>query len=126
MTIGAENLYSEYKGNVVALALDVLRGKLQPHRFVDELRGGVMKWTCEGSVRGSCGINHRSHDAAMKCCERDHASIRRAYPSTFPTRAYSDRHPVPGSRGPGGPSRGPSGQTPERNSPPLSERSIAG
>lgn len=54
-----------------------------------------MKWTCEGSVRGSCGIQHRSYEAAQKCCERDQTKVRSAYPSQFPTRAYSDRAPVP-------------------------------
>lgn len=53
-----------------------------------------MKYTCIGSVRGSCGINHRSFETAKQCCQRDHDSVRRVYPSAFPTRAYSDRHVV--------------------------------
>lgn len=28
-------------------------------------------WTCEGQVRGSCGIRHRTLEAAVRCCERD-------------------------------------------------------
>ena len=51
-------------------------------------------WTCEGSVRGGCSIKHRSEAAAVKCCEKDQRDIRRAYPGTFPTQAYSDRRPV--------------------------------
>lgn len=37
---------------------------------------------------------HRSREAAETCCKRDAASVRAAYPSTYPTRAYSDRAPV--------------------------------
>jgi len=48
-------------------------------------------WTCEGPVRGCCGIHHRTPEAAERCCEADQRAVRRAYPSTFPTRAYSDR-----------------------------------
>jgi hypothetical protein len=29
------------------------------------------RWTCRGSVRGDCGIMHRTREAADKCCERD-------------------------------------------------------
>lgn len=50
--------------------------------------------TCRGSVRGSCGIRHRSLAAARRCCERDAGGVRSAYPSTYPTRSYSDRSPV--------------------------------
>lgn len=50
-------------------------------------------WTCVGSVRGCCGVKHRTLEAAEKHCDQDAAAIRRAYPSTFPTRAYSDRRP---------------------------------
>jgi len=50
-----------------------------------------MKFTCRGSVRGGCGIQHRTLEAAERCCQRDAAAIRRAYPSTFPAQAYSDR-----------------------------------
>ena len=51
-------------------------------------------WTCEGSVRGSCDIHHRSEETAIKCCAKDQRSVRSAYPSTFPTYAYSDRRVV--------------------------------
>ncbi len=51
-------------------------------------------YTCRGDVRGDCGIRHRSEAAAERCCARDQAGVSRRYPSTFPTRAYSDRHPV--------------------------------
>jgi hypothetical protein len=54
-----------------------------------------MKWTCEGDVRGRCGVMHRSYDAAEQHCAQDQAGVRRASPSTFPTQAYSDRRPVP-------------------------------
>lgn len=54
-----------------------------------------MKWTCKGSVRGECGITHRSYESAARCCARDGAAVRRAYPGTYPTQAYSDRAPVP-------------------------------
>jgi hypothetical protein len=54
-----------------------------------------MKWTCDGDVRGGCGVMHRTRDAAEQHCAQDQAGVRRAYSSEFPTRAYSDRHPVP-------------------------------
>jgi len=44
-----------------------------------------------GPVRGDCGHRHQTAEAAQRCVDRDHASIRRAYPSTYPTRTYSDR-----------------------------------
>lgn len=50
-----------------------------------------MKWTCEGSVRGCCGITHRSYTTAKKCCDRDFDNIRRYYSNN----SYSDRYPVP-------------------------------
>ncbi len=51
-------------------------------------------YSAVGSVCGSCGHKHRSAAAAQKCADRHHAAIRRVYPSTFPTRAYSDRRVV--------------------------------
>jgi len=51
-------------------------------------------YTCIGSVRGACGVTHRTLDAARRCCARDAGGIHRAYPSTYPTRAYSDREPI--------------------------------
>lgn len=54
-----------------------------------------MKFTCEGSVCGRCGIIHRTLKAAQNCCDRHHKAIRSEYPATFPTKAYSDRLPTP-------------------------------
>jgi hypothetical protein len=48
-------------------------------------------YVAEGSVCGSCGHKHRTLSGAERCANGYHAAIRRAYPSTFPTRAYSDR-----------------------------------
>mgnify|MGYP001580242713 FL=1 len=55
------------------------------------LNSPIAYYTTSGSVRGSCGHHHRTEAAAQACVERDQAGIRRAYPSTFPTRSYSDR-----------------------------------
>jgi len=46
-------------------------------------------WTCVGAVRGKCGVKHRSLDAAMACCMKDHRSVQRYFGKT----AYSDRRP---------------------------------
>lgn len=43
------------------------------------------RWTCNGSVRGSCGINHRTRKAASKCCERDMKGCNKQ-------GGYSDRY----------------------------------
>jgi len=51
----------------------------------------IRYYTTSGFVRGSCGHKHRTEKAAEACLARDQAGIRRAYPSTFPIRAYSDR-----------------------------------
>lgn len=51
----------------------------------------ISYYTTSGPVRGSCGHHHRTEAAAQACCDRDAAAIRRTYPSTFPTRVYSDR-----------------------------------
>lgn len=48
-------------------------------------------WIAYGSVRGGCGHRHRTRDTAQRCADNDQRAIRRAYPSTFPTCAYSDR-----------------------------------
>lgn len=50
-------------------------------------------WTCEGSVRGACGVAHRSEAAARRCCDRDASAVRRGNPGGG---AYSDRRPVEG------------------------------
>ena len=54
-----------------------------------------MKWTCEGSVRGCCGVKHKSHEAAEQHCAADNASATRGTSSGSLTRPYSDRMPVP-------------------------------
>ena len=51
-------------------------------------------YTCQGSVRGGCGVHHRTHLAAYRHCRRDIldcASLSR--PGSL-TRTYSDRHVV--------------------------------
>jgi len=56
-----------------------------------------MKWTCKGSVRGACGIAHRTRKAAEACCKRDQAAVRpaRLYKHTwYGEGPYSDRQPV--------------------------------
>jgi len=47
------------------------------------------RYTCRGSVRGSCGIRHLSYAAAERCCERDQRACR-----SQGATAYSDRAPV--------------------------------
>lgn len=44
-----------------------------------------------GDVRGPCGHKHRTAKAAGRCTTEDQRGVRRAYPSTYPTQAYSDR-----------------------------------
>ncbi len=53
------------------------------------------KWSCSGSVRGSCGITHRSFKAAQACCDKDHRAVTKGQWSGALTRAYSDRAPYP-------------------------------
>lgn len=48
-------------------------------------------WTCRGSVRGGCGVNHRSYAAARACCERDGRDVKRGHGAA----SYSDRYPAP-------------------------------
>lgn len=45
-----------------------------------------------GNVCGSCGHKHKTIEAAWRCAEGHQRGIRSAYPSEYPTRAYSDRH----------------------------------
>lgn len=47
----------------------------------------VAYYTTEGSVRGSCGHQHRTYGAAEKCIARDQAGCARQ-------GGYSDRHVV--------------------------------
>jgi len=44
-----------------------------------------------GSVCGPCGHHHRTPEAAQRCAMRHGRAVRSAYPSTYPTCAYSDR-----------------------------------
>ena len=48
-------------------------------------------WTCSGPVRGECGVNHRTHDAAERHCAKDRRDVKRGHGGA----AYSDRRPVP-------------------------------
>lgn len=43
--------------------------------------------TCYGHVRGQCGIAHRSHEAAQRCCDQDQRSCHHQ-------GGYSDRSPA--------------------------------
>lgn len=47
-------------------------------------------WTCEGSVRGDCGVQHRTEDAAQEHCEQDERNDERVNGDS----SYSDRRPV--------------------------------
>ncbi len=47
-------------------------------------------WTCEGSVRGGCGVRHRSEAAAQEHCRRDDRAVKRGNGRN----SYSDRMPV--------------------------------
>ena len=47
-------------------------------------------YTCCGSVRGYCGVHHRSIEAAGRCCAQDARDVRRGHGGG----AYSDRAPV--------------------------------
>ena len=54
-----------------------------------------MKYTCEGSVRGKCGIIHRTRAAAEAHCDADHRACRALNGSGSLTQSYSDRRVVP-------------------------------
>jgi hypothetical protein len=45
-------------------------------------------YTAEGSVRGSCGHNHRTIKAAFDCCAKDQRAVKRGNPGGG---SYSDR-----------------------------------
>lgn len=47
----------------------------------------MAKWTCRGSIRGECGVTHRSAAAAEAHCARDGRDCREA-------GGYSDRTPT--------------------------------
>jgi len=57
--------------------------KRERENFVDDPH------TCEGPVRGACGVIHRSVDGALKHCAVDAARCAR-----IGGGAYSDRSPV--------------------------------
>lgn len=48
------------------------------------------RWTCNGAVRGTCGIVHRDWWAAWKCCQRDATATLRK----LGHGAVIDREPV--------------------------------
>lgn len=45
-----------------------------------------------GPVCGACGHRHRTIRGAYECADMHSRAVRTAYPSTYPTQAYSDRH----------------------------------
>ena len=47
-------------------------------------------YTCKGSVRGSCGLEHATLAEAHRCCEADRAAC--TSPPDSLTRTYSDRY----------------------------------
>jgi hypothetical protein len=51
----------------------------------------TVRYEAWGPVRGSCGHKHRTIRGALRCVEADQKAIKKAYPSTYPTNAYSDR-----------------------------------
>lgn len=53
-------------------------------------------YTTIGSVRGTCGHNHRTIAAAYRCCQRDHNAC-----AGLGGGAYSDRYIVVGCPGDG-------------------------
>lgn len=46
------------------------------------------RYTCRGSVRGACGIQHRSLGAAARCCDMDYRAVQCCHGPS----AYSDRY----------------------------------
>jgi hypothetical protein len=51
-------------------------------------------YIAKGSVRGECGHKHKTVEAAERCREKDVKSVLVNNPSTYPTRAYSDRRVI--------------------------------
>lgn len=51
-------------------------------------------YTCVGSVCGSCGVEHRTIEAAARHAGRHARSIRSAYPRSSYSRVYGDRRIV--------------------------------
>ncbi len=47
-------------------------------------------WTCDGAVRGGCGVKHRTEAAAVEHCRRDARDVRAGHGAN----AYSDRRVV--------------------------------
>ncbi len=48
------------------------------------------RWTCHGSVRGTCGVMHVSEEAAQSHCDADMRAVRKGHGKS----AYSDRYPA--------------------------------
>jgi hypothetical protein len=46
-------------------------------------------YTCRGSVRGCCGVKHRTYGAARAHCEQDHRDVVKGNGRG----SYSDRQP---------------------------------
>ncbi len=57
----------------------------------DSPRGVRWHYEAVGDVCGGCGHRHRTPEAAGRCAMGHAGAVRRAYPSHYPTRAYSDR-----------------------------------
>lgn len=58
---------------------------------VDDEGYRVGAYACWGSVRGQCGVRHRTRDAALRHCEQDDRDVKLGNGGN----AYSDRSPVP-------------------------------
>jgi hypothetical protein len=48
-------------------------------------------YVATGSVRGACEHHHDTPVEAQACVDVDKRAVRRAYPGSYPTSAYSDR-----------------------------------
>jgi len=69
----------------VGARLDALRALLATEDDED-----IAYYTCRGSVRGACGVRHRTRETAQACCDRDGRGCRAGHGRA----AYSDRYPV--------------------------------
>lgn len=50
----------------------------------------MIYWICKGSVRGTCGVKHKTEKASQKHCEKDDRDCKRGNGEN----SYSDRQPV--------------------------------
>jgi hypothetical protein len=48
-------------------------------------------YVATGSIRGTCEHHHDTPVEAQACADADKRAVRRAYPGSYPTSAYSDR-----------------------------------